>query len=141
MMIDPEGRRLLAEPNVGNLGFHGIDGYPRVIPVWFKFTGDEIQVASPPNLYKSRAVRADPRAVLMVSTSKPPYHAVSATGQIDIEVIEEPERIVFVREVANRYLGPDAARRYIEAWIKGGHPGPGDLLRLKIERLRYTSVG
>ncbi|HEY8813062.1 MAG TPA: pyridoxamine 5'-phosphate oxidase family protein [Candidatus Dormibacteraeota bacterium] len=141
MDIDPEGRRLLTEPNIGNLGFHGIDGYPRVIPVWFKFTGDEIQVASPPNLYKSRALRADPQAVLMVSTPKQPYHVVSATGRVDIEVIEEPERIVFVREVADRYLGPDAGSRYIEAWIRGGHPGPGDLLRLKIERLRYTNVG
>jgi nitroimidazol reductase NimA-like FMN-containing flavoprotein (pyridoxamine 5'-phosphate oxidase superfamily) len=140
MEIDPEGRRLLTEPNVGNLGFHGIDGYPRVIPVWFKFTGDEIQVASPPNQYKSRALRLDPRAVLMVSTSKQPYQVVSATGRVDIEVIEESERIDFVREVAERYLGPDAGGRYIEAWIKGGHPGPGDLLRLKIERLRYTNV-
>jgi PPOX class probable F420-dependent enzyme len=141
MDIDPEGRRLLSEPNIGNLGFHGIDGYPRVIPVWFTFTGDEIQVASPPDQYKCRALRADPRAALMVSTPKQPYHVVSATGRVDIEVIEEPERIEFVREVANRYLGPDAGDRYIEAWIKGGHPGPGDLLRLRIERLRYTNVG
>jgi hypothetical protein len=141
MEIDPEGRRLLTEPNVGNLGLNGIDGYPRVIPVWFKFTGDEIQVASPPNQYKCRALRLDPRAVLMVSTPKQPYHVVSATGRVDIEVIGEPERIDFVREVAERYLGPDAGRRYIEAWIKGGHPGPGDLLRLKIERVRYTNVG
>jgi PPOX class probable F420-dependent enzyme len=141
MDIDPEGRRLLSEPNIGNLGFHGIDGYPRVIPVWFTFTGDEIQVASPPNQYKCRALRADPRAVLMVSTPKQPYHVVSATGRVDIEVIEEPERIDFVRKVANRYLGSDAGGRYIEAWIKGGHPGPGDMLRLRIERLRYTNVG
>ena len=141
MDIDPAGTRLLSEPNIGNLGFHGIDGYPRVIPVWFKFTGDEIQVASPPDQYKCRALRADPRAVLMVSTTKQPYHVVSATGRVDIEVIEEPRRIAFVRDVAIRYLGPDAGGRYIEAWIKGGHPGPGDLLRLRIERLRYTNVG
>jgi PPOX class probable F420-dependent enzyme len=139
--IDPEGRRLLSEPNIGNLGFHGLDGYPRVIPVWFKFTGDEIQVASPPNQYKCRALRADPRAVLMVSTPKQPYRFASASGRVDIEGIEEPERIAFVSEIADRYLGPDAGRRYIESWIRGGHPGPGDLLRLRIERLRFTNVG
>jgi PPOX class probable F420-dependent enzyme len=139
--IDPEGRRLLGEPNVGNLGFHGLDGYPRVIPVWFKFTGDEIQVASPPDQYKCRALRADPRATLMVSTPTQPYRFAGATGRVEIEVIEEPERIAFVREIAERYLGADAARRYIESWIRGGHPGPGDLLRLRIERLRYTNVG
>lgn len=141
MDIDPEGRRLLTEPNIGHLGFHGLDDYPRVIPVWFKFTGDEVQVASPPNQYKCRALRADPRAVLMVSTPKQPYRFASASGPVDIEVIEQPERIAFVREIAERYLGPDDGRRYIESWIRGGNPGPGDLLRLRIERLRYTNVG
>lgn len=140
MEIDPQGRQLLSQPNVGNLGFNGLDSYPRVIPVWFKFTGDEIQVASPPNLYKCRALRADPRAVLTVSTPKTPYHVVSATGRVDIEVIPEPDRIAFVREIAERYLGLDGGRKYVEAWIRGGHPGPGDLLRLRIERLRYTNV-
>ena len=141
MKIEPRARELLSRPIVGQLGYLGLDGEPKVNPTWFRFVDGEVQVASPPNLYKSRALRADPRAVLMVSTPRQPYHVVSATGRVDIEVIEEPERIDFVREVANRYLGPDAGGRYIEAWIKGGHPGPGDLLRLKIERLRYTDVG
>ena len=140
MEIDPRGRTMLSEPNIGNLGFHGLDGYPHVIPVWFKFTDYEVQVASPPNAYKCRALRADPRAVLTVSTAKAPYHAVSATGRVEIEVIEEPQRIAFVSEIAIRYLGPENGRRYIERWIKGGHPGVGDLLRLKLERCRYTNV-
>jgi len=140
MDIDPAGRRLLSEPNIGNLGFLGLDGYPRVIPVWFKFTGDEIQVASPPDAYKCRALRADSRAAFTVSTPKTPYHVVSATGQVVVEAIEEPDRIAFVREIAERYLGPEGGARYVDAWMGGGHPGPGDLLRLRIERLRYTNV-
>jgi len=45
MDIEPRGRQLLSEPNVGNLGLRGLDGYPRVIPVWFRFTGDELDHA------------------------------------------------------------------------------------------------
>lgn len=140
MEIDPRGRKLLSEPNIGNLGYHGLDGYPRVLPVWFRLSDDELLIASPPDAYKCRALRADGRATLTVSTPKAPYHVVSATGRVEVEVIEEEERIAFVRQVATAYLGAEGGRQYVDRWIRGGHPGPGDLLRLRIERARYTNV-
>ena len=140
MEIDPRGRQLLSEPNIGNLGFHGLDGYPRVLPVWFTLTEDELLIASPPDAYKCRALRADGRAALTVSTPKAPYHVVSATGRVEVEVIEEEERIAFVRQVATAYLGAESGEQYVDKWIRGGHPGPGDLLRLRIERVNYTNV-
>ena len=140
MEVDARAQELLVNPNIGNLGFHGLDGFPHVIPVWFKFTGDEVQVASPPHAYKCRALRADPRAVLTVSTSTAPYHYVSVSGRVEIDVLEEPERIAFLQEMAPRYLGDEGSRAYIETWLRGGHPGPGDLLRLRAERIRYTKV-
>ena len=143
MAIDPRARELLTQPIVGNLGYYGLDGYPRVLPVWFTYAEDagEIQVASPPDQYKIRALRADPRATLTVSTPTQPYSFASATGAVSVQRLEEPERIAFVSEVAGRYLGPEGGRGYVERWQRGGHPGPGDLIRLKIEKLRYTHVG
>ena len=140
MDLEPAARELLTGPNIGNLGFCGLDGFPKVLPVWFTLDGQEILVASPPNAYKCRALRADPRAVLTVSTPTAPYHVVSATGHVTIEVLPEPRRVEFVSEVAARYLGPDGGEAYVARWSRGGHPGPGDLLRLRIERLRYTNV-
>ena len=140
MEIDPQARELLSRPIVGNLGYYGLDGYPRVLPVWFTLAGGEIQVASPPDQYKIRALRADPRATLAVSTPSAPYHAASATGRVTIQRLDEDERIPFVRDVAYRYLGAEEGERYISKWMRGGHPGPGDLIRLKFERVRYTNV-
>lgn len=140
MEIDPRGRQLLSEPNIGNLGFHGLDGYPRVLPIWFRLTEAELLIASPPDAYKCRALRADGRAALTVSTPKAPYHFVSATGRVQVEVIAEEERIAFVRQVATAYLGAEGGKQYVDKWIRGGHPGPGDLLRLRIERVHYTNV-
>jgi PPOX class probable F420-dependent enzyme len=140
MQFDPKARDLLAQPIVGNLGLYGLDGYPRVIPVWFTFTGDEVQVASPPGAYKSRALRKDPRATLTVSTASTPYHVVSVSGKVRIEVMDEPRRVEFVTGIALRYLGPEGGQQYIDGWLRGGHPGPGDLLRLAAERVRYTNV-
>jgi Pyridoxamine 5'-phosphate oxidase len=140
MDMDPKARELLTEPYIGHLGYYGLDGHPRVLPVWFKLAGDTIEIASPPDAYKCRALRADPRAVLTVSTQIAPYHVVSVSGHVAVEVLPEPRRIEFVRDAAYRYLGEDGGDAYIGRWIRGGHPGPGDLLRLPIERLRYTDV-
>lgn len=140
MDMHPRARELLTGPNIGNLGYYGLDGHPRVLPVWFTLNGGDLEIASPPDAYKCRALRADPRATMTVSTPVAPYHVVSASGSVTIERLPEDRRIAFVRAVANRYLGPDGGDAYIASWIKGGHPGPGDLLRLPIERLRYTNV-
>ena len=140
MDMHPKARELLTGPNIGNLGYYGLDGHPRVLPVWFTLDGDDLEIASPPDAYKCRALRADPRAVLTVSTPVAPYHVVSASGSVTIERLPEDRRIEFVRAVAHRYLGREGGDAYIARWIRGGHPGPGDLLRLPIERLRYTDV-
>lgn len=138
--IDPRARDLLEQPIVGNLGLYGLDGFPRVIPVWFRFQDGEVQIASPPGAYKSRALQKDGRATLTVSTPAEPYHVVSVTGRAWIDVMEEERRIAVVREVAHRYLGPERGEAYVSKWIRGGHPGPGDLIRLPADRLRFTDV-
>jgi Pyridoxamine 5'-phosphate oxidase len=142
MDMDPRARELLTGPNIGNLGYYGLDGHPRVLPVWFTLSdGDgHVDIASPPDAYKCRALIADPRATLTVSTPTAPYHVVSVSGRVAIERLPEDRRIAFVSAVAHRYLGQEGGDAYIARWIKGGHPGPGDLLRLPIERLRYTNV-
>jgi nitroimidazol reductase NimA-like FMN-containing flavoprotein (pyridoxamine 5'-phosphate oxidase superfamily) len=138
--IDLEARVLLEQPIVGNLGFYGLDGFPRVVPVWFRFVDGEVQVASPPGAYKSRALERDDRATLTVSTPVEPYHVVSVTGRARIDVMEEERRIAVVREIAHHYLGRERGEGYVSKWMRGGHPGPGDLIRLPAERVRYTNV-
>lgn len=137
--VDQRAELLLREPVVGQLGFHGLDGYPKVLPVWYRYTG-EVLIASPPDTYKCRSLRADPRATLAVSTPSWPYRLVTVTGRVEVEVFEEHHRIDFVRDVAVRYLGPERGAEYIAGWIKGGHPGNGDLLRLRPERIRFYDV-
>jgi PPOX class probable F420-dependent enzyme len=140
MEVDPRAGELLRPPNIGHLGYYGLDGFPRVLPIWFALTGGEIQMASTPDAYKSRALRADPRATLTVSTPDPPYRFVSVSGRVAVEVLPEPQRIELVRAIAVSYLGTEDGGRYLAKWIRGGHPGPGDLLRLPMERVRYTDV-
>lgn len=135
--MDPRAAELLGRPIIGQLGFRGLDGYPHVLPVWFEYRGSELLIASPTATYKGRALAKDGRAALSVSTVERPYHIVSVVGDATVEHLAEPERIEFITAIAARYLGPDDGRRYVQAWMKGGHPGDGELIRLRPLKINF----
>lgn len=142
-MADMEARahELLQDRIVGQLGFHGLDGYPRVLPVWFEYRDGEILIASPEGAYKGRSLAADGRASLAVSTPEgPPYHLVTVVGDARVERLPEVERMRFVSAQAERYLGPEEGGRYVERWSKNGRPGDGELIRIRPRRIRFTVV-
>jgi hypothetical protein len=132
---------LLQDRNLGQLGFHGLDGYPRVLPVWFAYRDGEVLIASPKGAYKGRSLAADGRASLaVVAAAGPPYHQVTLVGDATVEVLPEAERVRFVTAQAERYLGPDEGRRYFQGWSKDGHPGDGELIRIRPRRIRFSVV-
>ena len=137
--MDPRAADLLSRPLIGQLGFHGLDGYPHVIPVWFEFRAGALLIASQPRTYKGRALSRDGRAALSVSTAQRPYLIVSAVGDATVQRLAESERIELVSVLAQRYLGPEGAQRYLEIWSKGGHPGDGELIRIEPRKVRFST--
>ena len=135
--LDPRAADLLGRPIVGQLGFHGLDGYPHVLPVWFEYRDGELLIGSPAGAYKGRALAKDGRAALAVSTTERPYHIVTAVADATVEPLPEPQRIEFISAIAVRYLGPEGGSRYLEKWIRGGHPGDGELIRLRPRKIRF----
>jgi hypothetical protein len=135
--LDPRAVDVLGRPIIGQLGFFGLDGYPHVLPVWFEHRDGDLLIASPPNAYKGRALARDGRAALSVSTVERPYWIVSAVGDATVERLAESERVEFVSAIALRYLGAEASREYIDGWLKGGHPGDGELIRLRPKKIHF----
>lgn len=135
--VDPRADELLRRTLIGQLGSYGLDGYPRVLPVWFEYRDGEILIGSKAGLYKGRALARDGRASLAVSTTDRPYHIVVVVGDATVEVLPEADRIPFVTALANRYLGPDGGAEYMKGWIKGGHPGDGELIRLRPRSIKF----
>ena len=135
--MDPRAADVLGRPIIGQLGFHGLDGYPHVLPVWFEHRDGDVLIATPLGTYKGRALSRDGRAALSVSTVERPYWIVSAIGDAALEALPESERIEFVGAIAVRYLGPERGREYFEAWLKGGHPGDGELIRLRPKKVHF----
>ena len=138
--VDPRATELLSRTVIGQLGYLGLDGYPRVLPVWFEWRGGEVLIGSKAGLYKGRALARDGRASFTVSTEKRPYQIAVAVGDATVERFPEAERIPFVSALARRYLGDEAAKDYLEPWMKGGHPGDGELIRVRPRTINfYTS--
>ena len=135
--VDPEAMALLDQPILGHLGFLGLDGYPRVVTVWFRHADGEIQIASRPDEYKCRSLRANGRAALTVATPKAPYLTINVIGDARVEPLPEAQRIDFITSIARYYLGRDGGEAYVERWAKGGHPGDGELIRLTPRRYGY----
>jgi len=121
------------------LGFHGLDGYPHVLPVWFEHRDGEVLIATPLATYKGRALSRDGRAALSVSTVERPYWIVSVVEDATVERLPESDRIELVGAIALRYLGPERGREYLEAWRKGGHPGDGELIRLRPRKIHFST--
>ncbi|HKF79047.1 MAG TPA: pyridoxamine 5'-phosphate oxidase family protein [Candidatus Dormibacteraeota bacterium] len=138
--MDLRALDLLSRPIVGQLSYLGLDGHPRVVPVWFEHRDGQVLVPSAPGTYKGRCLRADGRASLAVSTERWPYHLVTVRGEVAVEVLPEAARIELVGGLARRYLGEQIAARYLETWSQGGHPGDGDLLRLRPSSVRFVDI-
>jgi PPOX class probable F420-dependent enzyme len=135
--VDPRAVELLRSTLIGQLGYNGLDGYPRVLPVWFEYRDGEVLIGSKAGLYKGRALARDGRASMAVSTPERPYLIAVVVGDATVERLPEAERIPFVTALAHRYLGPEGGKDYMDAWIKGGHPGDGELIRLRPRRITF----
>jgi PPOX class probable F420-dependent enzyme len=126
---------LLAETIVGQLSFTGLDGYPRVVPVWFDFRDGQLLISNAPGTYKCRCIRADGRVGFAVSDPTPPYRLVTLTGDAVVEPLPEAERIQLATGQARRYLGEERASRFFSK-----PPGDGELIRIHPRRIRYADV-
>ena len=134
--IDPRADELLRQTILGHLGFIGRDGYPHVATVWYEYRDGEILVASKPDEYKCRCLRANGHAAFTVSTADPPYGSAMLSGDATVEPLPEARRIEFIAALTRRYLGPNEGERYLEK-PRGGHPGDGELIRIRPRKIGY----
>jgi PPOX class probable F420-dependent enzyme len=113
---------LSAGTHTGKLGFVASDGRPLVAPVWFVVHGDEIWFNTGRDTAKGRAIRRDPRLVLVVDVEEPPYAYVQVQGAAAVS--EDPaELVASATEIGRRYMGEDRAEEF------GRRNGvPGELL-------------
>jgi hypothetical protein len=70
----PDAQKLLSG-SVARLAYNGHDGFPRVIPIGFYWTGERIVVCTAPTSPKVRALSSRPEVALTIDTGRAPEEA------------------------------------------------------------------
>jgi nitroimidazol reductase NimA-like FMN-containing flavoprotein (pyridoxamine 5'-phosphate oxidase superfamily) len=69
------GAQKLLSGSIARLAYNGYDGFPRVIPVGFHWTGERIVVSTAPTSPKARALSSRPQVALTIDTGSTPEEA------------------------------------------------------------------
>jgi PPOX class probable F420-dependent enzyme len=103
-------RALLDAPNLARLAYIGLDGRPRVVPIWFAEQNGDIIMVTGPKAEKARALEKNGAVAVTIDSAQPPYKVLLIDGDADLEPVEgmAPE----YRPIVERYLGP-AAEAYL----------------------------
>lgn len=92
-----------------HLAYVGPDGTPRVVPVGFYWTGDQVVISTATTAPKVAALSARPDVALSIESGNTPggARALSIRGRADIEIVDGvvPEYLA----AARRSMGADAA--------------------------------
>jgi nitroimidazol reductase NimA-like FMN-containing flavoprotein (pyridoxamine 5'-phosphate oxidase superfamily) len=101
LLEDPIAQELLRSPLPARLAYTWTDGTPRVVPIWFHWTGEEIVMAGPDDAPKVQALQVNPAVAITIDGDSWPYKVLLLRGQA---------QVTFVERVAEEYAA--AARRY-----------------------------
>ncbi|MGC4815923.1 pyridoxamine 5'-phosphate oxidase family protein [Micromonospora sp. DT63] len=131
LLDTPVARRLLAAP-VARLAWTSRDGTPRLIPVNFLWTGDELVVGAFAGTYKIRDLRARPDVAICIDTADGLPEVLMLRGKVTLTEVEGvlPEYAVIQRAG----MGDEVGDAYLAAIDKPG-------LRMVRIGLRPTWVG
>jgi PPOX class probable F420-dependent enzyme len=117
---------LLERPLVAVLATYRANGDVLLSPVWHRWRNGGFDVVTGSDDVKTRHLRADPRASIVVYEHEPPYRGIEIRGRAVLLPVDTDT----VREIAGRYLGDEAGAAYADR----GHDDT--LIRLEPGRLR-----
>ena len=112
LLSDPVAQALLASRHPARLAYTWTDGTPRVVPIWFTWTGETLVFGTPPKAPKLKALRHHHEvAVTIDDASAWPYQALLVRGVATVDLLDDvvPE----YAQAADRYFGPEQGA----AWL------------------------
>jgi hypothetical protein len=112
LLQHPVAQQLLQAAIPVRLAYVALDGTPRVVPMQFHWTGEEVVVSCWPDDPKAAALRAHPDVALTIDTAEPPFRVLQIRGTATVALVEgvSPE----MAAAATRYMGPEAGQAWVE---------------------------
>src|SRR5687768_14119365 len=88
LLEHPIAQQLLQSTIPARLVYVALDGTPRVIPMQFHWTGEEVVLCCWPDDPKAAALRAHPRVALTIDTAEPPFRVLQIRGEATVALID-----------------------------------------------------
>ena len=119
LQTKPVVRELLRAPIMARLAYTWTNGTPRVVPMWFHWTGTEILMGAPPNAPKMTVLRDNAAVAISIDTDTWPYRVLTIRGTIHIDIVDElfpgtsgwPAATLATRVVSSSLQRPDRPSR------------------------------
>ena len=111
LLQHPIAQELLQSTIPARVAYIWPDGTPRVVPIWFHWTGRELVMASPPTAPKLKALAKNPKVSLTIDDNQFPHKVLLIRGTARLESVAGivPEYAL----AAERYFGREAG----QAWL------------------------
>jgi hypothetical protein len=110
LLNDPLAQELLNSRIPARLAYTGLDGFPRVIPIWFHWDGQQFFFGTPSNAPKVRMLTKNPRVALTIDKDTFPPEMLLVRGTASVEIVEGvPQEYL---ESARKYLGEEGVREF-----------------------------
>jgi pyridoxamine 5'-phosphate oxidase-like protein len=112
LLDDPIAQELLRSTSPARLAYIWRDGTPRVIPIWFHWTGKEIVLGTPLKAPKVQALSRNAKVALSIDSNTWPYKVLQIRGTARVETVAGvvPEYAL----AAERYFGQEQG----QTWVK-----------------------
>jgi hypothetical protein len=93
LLNDPVASALVKSVNPARLAYTWMDGSPRVVPIWFHWSGDQFVLGTPPKAPKLKTLAADPRVALTIDDTAWPPGVLLVRGRAGIELLDDKGRL------------------------------------------------
>ena len=125
VLAKPLSLQLLASNIPARFAYTGLDGDPRVIPIGFLWTGEQVKLYTVPTSAQVKALEAHPRVAITIDTQAFPPNVLLVRGQATLELVDGvPDGYVEAsRRLVARPLPADGRRH--------GEPRLGKAARLR----------
>ena len=114
--VRPEVHALLNRELPGLLGVVGAnakDGYPHLVPVWYRWDGSAVHIWTEESRIWVRNLVRDPRVGFSVQETDEPLAAVTMKGRASVETGETQEIDDEITLITRRYVPASEVEEYI----------------------------
>ncbi len=125
LLNDPVAQSLLQSSNPARLAYVWKDGTPRVVSIWFHWTGRELVLGSAPTMPKVKVLDGAKVAVT-IDDNGFPYKVLLIRGTANVRVVDGIADEY--KQAANRYMGTEGGAQ----WIQNMEPITPKMARIAI---------